>query len=111
MESGSLFSGEIRDQSFLIWLAALALPLIGLVVLLAAPSADATVEHHPSHFWLVLAAAVTSAGLALSTSGIALHRADARLFLRSSHRRSRNIRLCDRTHAGKIKAAQERARA
>ena len=35
----------------------------------------------PSHFWLVLAAAVTSARLALSTSGIALHRADARLFL------------------------------
>jgi adenylate cyclase len=81
VESGSLSPGETRDQGFLIWLAALALPLIGLLVLLAAPSADVTLEHHPSHFWLVLAAAVTSAGLALSTSGIALRRADARLFL------------------------------
>ena len=81
MASGSLSAGETRDQSFLVWLAALALPLIGLVVLLAAPSADVSLEHHPAHFWIVLAAAVTSAGLALSTSGIALHRADARLFL------------------------------
>ncbi len=72
---------ERRDQRSLVWLAALAVPLLGLVVLLAAPSADGMWEHHPSHFWLVLAAAVTSAGLALSTSGIALHRADARLFL------------------------------
>jgi adenylate cyclase len=81
VESGSLFSGEIRDQRLLIWLAAISLPLIGLLLLLAAPSADRVWEHHPAHFWLVLAAALTSAGLALMTSGIALHRADARLFL------------------------------
>jgi adenylate cyclase len=72
---------ETGSQRELIWIAALALPLIGLLVLLAAPSADGIWEHHPSHFWLVLTAAVTSAGLALSTSGIALRRADARLFL------------------------------
>src|ERR671925_324266 len=38
-------------------------------------------EHHPSHFWLVLASAVISAALAFSTSGVPLRRADARLFL------------------------------
>ncbi len=77
----SLSSREGRDQRSLVWFAALAVPLVGLVVLLAAPATDGMWEHHPSHFWLVLAAAVTSAALALSTSGIALHRADARLFL------------------------------
>jgi adenylate cyclase len=60
---------------------AVALPLLGLTLLLAVPDADVRWEHQPSHFWLVLSAAVTSAGLALTTSGIALRRADARLFL------------------------------
>ena len=81
VEGVRLSTRESGDQRLAVWLAALAVPLLGLVVLLAAPSADGMWEHHPSHFWLVLAAAVTSAGLALSTSGIALHRADARLFL------------------------------
>jgi adenylate cyclase len=64
-----------------VWAAALALPVLGLVLLLAAPDADVQWEHHPSHFWLVLAAALTSAALAFSTSGVALRRADARLYL------------------------------
>jgi adenylate cyclase len=64
-----------------VWLAALALPLLGLVLLLAAPDTDVQWEHHPSHFWLVLAAAVTSAALAFSTSAVALRRSDARLYL------------------------------
>ena len=81
MESVRLSTRESGDQRLVIWIAALAFPLVGLVVLLAAPATDGTWEHHPSHFWLVLAAAVTSAALALSTSGSALHRADARLFL------------------------------
>jgi adenylate cyclase len=76
-----LSAGEGGDQRYLIWLAALALPLLGLILLLALPSTDGIWEHHPLHFWLVLAAAATSAGLALSTSGTALRRADARLFL------------------------------
>jgi class 3 adenylate cyclase len=63
------------------WIAAVGLPAAGFVLLLAAPAADVRWEHHPSHFWLVLAAAATSAALALQTSGIALRRADARLFL------------------------------
>jgi adenylate cyclase len=58
-----------------------ALPAAGLVLLLAAPDTDVRWEDHPAHFWLVLLTALTSAALAASTSGIALRRADARLFL------------------------------
>ena len=59
----------------------LSLPLAGLILVLAAPSADFHWEHHPSHFWLVLGTAAISTTLAFATSGIALRRADARLFL------------------------------
>jgi adenylate cyclase len=64
-----------------LWIAALAVPALGVVLLLAATDADVQWEHHPSHFWLVLAAGVTSAALAFTTSGVALRRADARLYL------------------------------
>ena len=60
---------------------ALSLPLAGLILVLAAPSTDVRWEHHPSHFWLVLGTAAVSTTLAFTTSGIALRRADARLFL------------------------------
>jgi adenylate cyclase len=63
------------------WAVLVAIPVAGLVLLLAAPGADFTWEHHPSHFWLVLSTALVSAALAFSTSGVALRRADARLFL------------------------------
>jgi adenylate cyclase len=63
------------------WVVLVAIPLAGLVLLLAAPGADFMWEHHPSHFWLVLTTALISAALAFSTSGVALRRADARLFL------------------------------
>jgi adenylate cyclase len=64
-----------------VWGVALSLPLAGLLLILAAPSADVHWEHHPSHFWLVLVTAAISTTLAFATSGIALRRADARLFL------------------------------
>ena len=64
-----------------VWGVALSLPLAGLLLILAAPSADVHWEHHPSHFWLVLVTAAVSTTLAFATSGIALRRADARLFL------------------------------
>ena len=64
-----------------LWGLALSLPLVGLLLLLAAPSADVHWEDHPSHFWLVLGTAALSTTLAFTTSGIALRRADARLFL------------------------------
>jgi adenylate cyclase len=63
------------------WASLLLIPLAGFWVLIAAPSADVRWEHHPSHFWLVLSAALTSGALAFSTSGIALRRTDARLYL------------------------------
>jgi adenylate cyclase len=64
-----------------LWGLALSLPLAGLILVLAAPSTDAHWEDHPSHFWLVLTTAAISTALAVATSGIALRRADARLFL------------------------------
>jgi adenylate cyclase len=72
--------GQSR-ASLVIWAVAVALPALGLVLLLATPAADVRWEHHPSHFWLVLAAALISAALAFQTSAVALRRADARLFL------------------------------
>jgi adenylate cyclase len=78
----SLLAPEADDRARIwVWIAALAIPVLGLVLLLAAPDTDVQWEHHPSHFWLVLAAAATSAGLAFSTSAVALRRADARLYL------------------------------
>jgi class 3 adenylate cyclase len=64
-----------------LWGLALALPLAGLALVIAAPGADVHWEHHPSHFWLVLITAAVSTTLAFTTSAIALRRADARLFL------------------------------
>ena len=59
----------------------LAAPIVGLVVLLAAPSTDAHWEHHPAHFWLVLGTAAVAALLGWSVGTSARRRADARLFL------------------------------
>jgi class 3 adenylate cyclase len=59
----------------------LALPLAGFVLLLAAPSADAHWEHHPTHFWLVLMTALVNVVLALAASEAARRRGDARALL------------------------------
>jgi adenylate cyclase len=64
-----------------VWVALLALPLAGLALVLAAPRLDFVWEHHPAHFWLVLAAAVTNVALAVATGDAARRRRDARLFL------------------------------
>lgn len=61
--------------------AALALPLVGLALLLARPSLDVTWEHHPAHFWLVMIVAVLSAVLAYATGVAAERRADARVLV------------------------------
>ena len=58
---------------------ALALPMAGLVLLLARPRADLHWEHHPSHFWLVLGTAVVSSALAYATGAAAVRRGDARV--------------------------------
>jgi adenylate cyclase len=59
----------------------LALPLAGLLLLLARPRLDVTWQHHPSHFWLVLGAGAITAVLAYATGTAARRRGDARVFL------------------------------
>ncbi len=59
----------------------LALPLLGFLLLLERPSLDLRWEHHPSHFWLVLATGGLSAVLAYATGAAAERRGDARVLL------------------------------
>ncbi len=63
------------------WGALLAIPLVGLLVLLAVPRLDVTWENHPAHFWLVLGVSALNAVLAYATGEAARRRGDARLFL------------------------------
>jgi adenylate cyclase len=65
----------------LAWLALLALPMVGLAILIARPELDLEWRHQPSHFWLVLIVAVVSVVLAYLTNEAAMRRGDARLFL------------------------------
>ena len=60
---------------------ALAIPLLGFLLLLARPSLDGMWMHQPSHFWLVLSVAVLSASLAYGTGVAAERRADARVYV------------------------------
>ena len=60
---------------------AVALPLIGLALLLARPELDMEWEHHPSHFWIVLLTAAVSVALAYVTNVAAGRYRDARLIL------------------------------
>ena len=60
---------------------ALALPLIGLGLLLARPELDVEWHHEPSHFWLVLVAAAVNGVLAYVTNIAAGRYRDARLVL------------------------------
>ena len=66
---------------FAVWLFHLALPLLGLWLLLAVPSTDLLVEHHPTHFWLVALVAVVNVGLALVVDRAAQRHEDPRLLL------------------------------
>jgi class 3 adenylate cyclase len=60
---------------------AVLLPLAGLALLLRRPSLDLMWEHHPSHFWLVLGAAIFSAIVAYGTGVASVRRGDARVML------------------------------
>ncbi|KAA1423374.1 adenylate/guanylate cyclase domain-containing protein [Mumia zhuanghuii] len=72
------------ERTGLVVLAAcLALPLLGLGLLLWRPEIDVAWEDHPAHFWLVLAAAATSAVLASVMGTAARRRGDARVLLAS----------------------------
>jgi adenylate cyclase len=63
------------------WLLLLALPLLGLALLIARPDLDLEWRHQPSHFWLVLLVAVVNVALAYLTNEAAMRRGDARLVL------------------------------
>jgi adenylate cyclase len=59
--------------------AVLAVPLLGLALVLWRPALDVRWENHPAHFWLVLSTALISAILAYATGEAAVRRGDARL--------------------------------
>jgi adenylate cyclase len=58
-----------------------AVPLAGLFILLGVPELDATWEHQPSHFWLVLVSALLSFLLGFLMAEAAARRGDARVLL------------------------------
>lgn len=64
-----------------VWASLLALPLLGLWLLLWRPELDVNWEQHPSHFWLVLGVGALNAVMAYATGEAARVRGDARLFL------------------------------
>ncbi|WP_225726578.1 MULTISPECIES: adenylate/guanylate cyclase domain-containing protein [unclassified Nocardia] len=65
----------------LTWAAAVGLPVAGLWLLISHPELDAHYEHHPQHFWLVLAAAALALGLGVVLFRAARARHDLRLVL------------------------------
>ncbi len=69
-----------RPQLILV-AALLALPPVGLAILLAAPDTDVHWQHQPSHFWLVLLSAGLNAILAYGTGVAARRRGDRRVHL------------------------------
>ena len=61
--------------------ALLAVPLLGLLLLLTWSDADGRWEHHPSHFWLVLSTGLVNLALGVVAADAARRRRDARLVL------------------------------
>jgi adenylate cyclase len=61
--------------------AAVLLPAVGFVLLLANPHLDLAWEDHPAHFWLILGAAAITGALAHATGEAAERRGDLRLGL------------------------------
>jgi adenylate cyclase len=59
----------------------MALPLLGLWLLIARPMFDVRWDQHPAHFWLVAGVSAVSLGLAVRINEQARTRADARLML------------------------------
>jgi class 3 adenylate cyclase len=63
------------------WLLLLALPIVGLALLLGRPEFDLEWQHHPSHFWLVLTTAAVSVALGYVTNVVASRHRDPRVVL------------------------------
>jgi adenylate cyclase len=78
-------STEIRpaqsDQLEWWWAVLLALPVVGLVLVLVRPEFDIVWENHPGHFWLVLLTAAVNVALAYVTNLAASRNRDARVVL------------------------------
>lgn len=64
-----------------LWAVLVALPVLGLWILLWQPALDVQWEHHPAHFWLILGTALMSGILAFTMGEAARRRGDARLLL------------------------------
>jgi class 3 adenylate cyclase len=64
-----------------VWGIHLALPLLGLWVLLAEPTFNIEWHHNPSHFWLIITVAGVNVALGTLISEASRRRQDARLFL------------------------------
>jgi class 3 adenylate cyclase len=63
------------------WVTFLAVPLLGLWLLIARPHLDSTWEHDLVHFWLVVGVALINVVIAARMNEQTRRRADARLFL------------------------------
>ncbi|WP_240197162.1 adenylate/guanylate cyclase domain-containing protein [Nonomuraea lactucae] len=64
-----------------VWAIHLALPLIGLWLLLARPQLNIEWHHNPSHFWMIITVAGINVVLGTLISEASRRRQDARLFL------------------------------
>jgi adenylate cyclase len=64
-----------------LWGTALAVPLVVVLILRAAPKLDVHWEVDPVHFWIVLGAGVANGALAIAISEAGRRRRDARLLL------------------------------
>ncbi|MDQ4148894.1 MAG: adenylate/guanylate cyclase domain-containing protein, partial [Actinomycetota bacterium] len=64
-----------------VWVLHIALPILGLWLLIARPEFDVRWENHHAHFWLVTAAAGINVLLAVRVSEQARQHSDARLLL------------------------------
>ncbi|MEU0482918.1 adenylate/guanylate cyclase domain-containing protein, partial [Streptosporangium sp. NPDC006013] len=65
----------------LVWALHLALPMLGLWLLLAQPDLNIVLQDNPSHFWLIIIVAGINLVLGLMISEASARRADARLLL------------------------------
>ncbi|WP_051752912.1 adenylate/guanylate cyclase domain-containing protein [Streptosporangium amethystogenes] len=65
----------------LVWALHLALPMLGLWLLLAQPDLNIVLHDNPRHFWLIIAVAGINLVLGLVISEASARRADARLLL------------------------------
>lgn len=64
-----------------VWAIHLAVPLLGLWLLLAQPQLDIMWQHNPSHFWLILVVAGVNVALGALIGQASARRRDARLLL------------------------------